>query len=39
MEEQMTFWDHLDVLRGSIIRVLLAAVGMGIAVFFLKNDS
>ena len=37
MEEQMTFWDHLDVLRGSIIRVLLAAVGMGIAVFFLKE--
>ena len=37
MEEQMTFWDHLDVLRGSIIRVLLAAVGMGIGVFFLKE--
>ena len=38
MEEQMTFWDHLDVLRGSIIRVLLAAVGMGIGVFFLKEN-
>ena len=37
MEEQMTFWDHLDVLRGSIIRVLVAAVVMGIGVFFLKD--
>ncbi len=37
MEEQMTFWDHLDVLRGSIIRVLVAAVVMGLAVFFLKG--
>lgn len=38
MEEQMTFWDHLDVLRGSIIRVLVAAVVMGLAVFFLKDQ-
>lgn len=37
MEEQMTFWDHLDVLRGSIIRVLVASVVMGVAVFFLKD--
>ena len=37
MEEQMTFWDHLDVLRGSIIRVLVSAVVMGIGVFFLKD--
>ena len=37
MEEQMTFWDHLDVLRGSIIRVLVAAAVMGIGVFFLKD--
>lgn len=37
MEEQMTFWDHLDVLRGSIIRVLVAGVAMGLGVFFLKD--
>lgn len=37
MEEQMTFWDHLDVLRGSIIRVLVAAAVMGVGVFFLKE--
>ena len=33
----MTFWDHLDVLRGSIIRVLVASVVMGVAVFFMKD--
>ncbi len=37
MEEQMTFWDHLDVLRGSIIKVLVAAAVMGVGVFFLKD--
>lgn len=37
MEEQMTFWDHLDVLRGSIIKVLVAAAIMGVGVFFLKD--
>jgi len=37
MEEQMTFWDHLDVLRSSIIRVLVAGVLMGMGVFFLKD--
>lgn len=33
----MTFWDHLDVLRGSIIKVLVAAAVMGVGVFFLKD--
>ena len=33
----MTFWDHLDVLRGSIIKVLVAAAIMGVGVFFLKD--
>ncbi len=37
MDEQMSFWDHLDVLRGSIIRVLVASVVMGVGVFFLKE--
>lgn len=36
--EQMSFWEHLDVLRSSIIRVLLAAVIMGIAAFFFKDE-
>ena len=37
MDEQMTFWDHLDVLRGSIIRVLVAGLIMAVGVFFLKD--
>ncbi len=34
----MTFWDHLEVLRGSIIQVLTAGVLMGFCVFFLKDN-
>ena len=37
MEGEMTFWEHLDVLRSSIIRMLLAAVVMAIAAFCLKD--
>ena len=33
----LTFWDHLDVLRSSIIRMIVAAVVMGITAFFLKD--
>ena len=33
----LTFWDHLDVRRSSIIRMIVAAVVMGIAAFFLKD--
>ena len=36
-EETLTFWDHLDVLRGSLIRMIVAAVVMGIAAFFMKD--
>lgn len=34
---QLTFWEHLDVLRGSIIRMLVAAVAAGIVAFVLKD--
>jgi sec-independent protein translocase protein TatC len=34
---EMTFWDHLDVLRGDIIRILVAAVVMGMGAFCLKD--
>ncbi|MBR5038947.1 MAG: twin-arginine translocase subunit TatC [Prevotella sp.] len=33
----LNFWDHLDVLRSSIIRMIVAAVVMGIVAFFLKD--
>lgn len=34
---QLTFWEHLDVLRGSIIRMLAAAVAAGVVAFVLKG--
>ena len=34
---ELTFWEHLDVLRGSIIRMLVAAVVAGVAAFVLKD--
>lgn len=33
----MTFWEHLDVLRASLIRMLVAAVVMAVAAFALKD--
>ena len=35
--EPATFWEHLDVLRGEIIRMLVAAVLMAVACFCLKE--
>ena len=36
-DAQMTFWEHLDVLRDSIIRMVVAAVVLGIIAFCLKE--
>ena len=33
----MTFWEHLDVLRGSLIRMIVAAVLAGVAAFAFKD--
>lgn len=33
----LTFWEHLDILRGSLIRMLVAAIVAGVAVFLLKD--
>lgn len=33
-----TFWDHLDVLRGTLFRIALAIVGMGIIAFCFKEE-
>ena len=33
----MTFWDHLDVLRKSIIRIAVALVGVTVVLFLFKN--
>jgi sec-independent protein translocase protein TatC len=37
MEGEMTFWEHLDVLRSSIIRMLVAAVATAAVAFCLKD--
>ena len=36
-DAQMTFWEHLDVLRDSIIRMIVASVVMGVVAFCLKE--
>jgi sec-independent protein translocase protein TatC len=33
----MTFWDHLDVLRKSLIRIAVALVGVTVVLFFFKD--
>ena len=33
----MTFWDHLDVLRKSIIRIAVALIGVTVVLFFFKD--
>lgn len=37
MSEPLTFWDHLDELRGTLIRMLCAVVLFGIIAFLLKD--
>ena len=34
---ELTFWEHLDVLRGSLIRMIVAAVLAGVAAFAFKD--
>ncbi len=36
--EQLTFWEHLEVLRGSLIRMIAAAVIAAIAAFCFKES-
>ena len=36
--DQLTFWDHLDQLRGSIIRIIAVVMVLGFAAFFLKEQ-
>ena len=37
-EKDLTFWEHLDVLRGSLIRCLVAVLGCGVLAFVLKEQ-
>lgn len=36
-QEQMSFWEHLDVLRGTIWKIVLASVVCGIVAFMMKD--
>ena len=37
-ETTMTFWDHLDVLRSSLIRMAMAIVIFAVAAFVMKDE-
>lgn len=37
-EGQQTFWEHLDVLRGSIFKILAAVAIAGVVAFFFKEE-
>lgn len=37
MEQQMTFWDHLEDLRKSIFRMIGVLAGTAVVLFFFKN--
>ena len=36
--EGLTFWDHLDVLRSSLIRMAVAVAVLAVAAFVLKEQ-
>lgn len=38
MNKTQTFWEHLDELRGSIIRIAVVTVICGITAFFFKDE-
>lgn len=37
MTEPQTFWDHLDVLRASLIRMAIVVIGFTVAAFLMKD--
>lgn len=37
-EKNMTFWEHLDELRGIIVRGLIAVLICSVVVFLLKSQ-
>ena len=36
--EMMSFWDHLEVLRGTVWKIALASVVCGVVAFFFKDE-
>lgn len=35
--EPLSFWDHLDVLRGCLVKIVVAVLGCGIVLFCFKD--
>lgn len=38
MEGELTFWDHLDVLRGCLLRILVVVIVSSVGAFCLKEQ-
>jgi len=38
MSEPLTFWDHLEELRGSIIRIIVAIAVFAVVAFMMKDE-
>lgn len=36
--KMLTFWDHLDELRGCLLRIAIVTVACGLAAFFFKEE-
>ena len=36
-DSEMSFWDHLDVLRGALVRIVVAVLLCSVGIFFLKT--
>lgn len=37
-EQEMSFWDHLDVLRSVILRMIVVTIVVAVAAFCLKTQ-
>ncbi len=37
-DQELTFWEHLDVLRGDILRILAVIVVFGLVAFYFKEE-
>ena len=38
-ETKQTFWEHLDVLRGALIKIIVVAILFGVLAFLFQRNS
>ncbi|MFR7877414.1 MAG: hypothetical protein ACLU4J_14050 [Butyricimonas paravirosa] len=36
--ENQSFWEHLDVLRASLVKIAIVTVAFGVVAFFFKDE-